>query len=82
MDEEVSFWTPEFSRVLRDLVRWDIIFEYRKTSNIRRSLVGNEIADHSDVVGAAPVQLHLHSRLNIWFQGIRQRQPQDSTRIY
>ena len=29
--------------------------EYRKTSNIRRTLVGNKIVDHSDVVGASPV---------------------------
>ena len=28
---------------------------YRKTSNIRSTLVGNEIVDHSDVVGAWPV---------------------------
>ena len=28
---------------------------YRKTSNIRRTLVGNLIVDHSDVVGASPV---------------------------
>ena len=28
---------------------------YRKTSNIRQSLVGNKIVDHSDVVGAPPV---------------------------
>ena len=28
---------------------------YRKTSNISRTLVGNKIADHSDVVGASPV---------------------------
>ena len=28
---------------------------YRKTSNIRRTLVGNEFVDHSDVVGASPV---------------------------
>ena len=28
---------------------------YRKTSNIRRILVGNKIADHSDVVGASPI---------------------------
>ena len=28
---------------------------YRKISNIRRTLVGNEIVDHSDVVGAWPV---------------------------
>ena len=30
-------------------------FIYRKTSNIRRTLVGNKIVDHSDVVGALPV---------------------------
>ena len=28
---------------------------YRKTSNISGTLVGNNIVDHSDVVGAAPV---------------------------
>ena len=28
---------------------------YRKTSNISRTLVGNKIVDHSDVVGAPPV---------------------------
>ena len=28
---------------------------YRKTSNIRRTSVGNKIVDHSDVVGAPPV---------------------------
>ena len=28
---------------------------YRKTSNIRRTLVDNKIVDHSDVVGASPV---------------------------
>ena len=28
---------------------------YRKTSNIRRTLVGNTNFDHSDVVGASPV---------------------------
>ena len=28
---------------------------YRKTSNISLTLVGNEIADHSDVVRASPV---------------------------
>ena len=31
------------------------INSYRKTSNIRRILVGNNIVDHSDVVGASPV---------------------------
>ena len=29
--------------------------EYRQVSNIRRTLVGNKIVDHSDVVGASPV---------------------------
>ena len=28
---------------------------YRQVSNISRTLVGNEIVDHSDVVGASPV---------------------------
>ena len=58
---------------------------YRQTSNISHTLVGSKIADHSDVVGAWPAgtapttssfstlpQLHLHSRLNIWLQGIGQ----------
>ena len=31
---------------------------------------------------SALLKLHLHSRLNIWLQGIRQRQPQDSARIF
>ena len=29
--------------------------DYRKTSNISRTLVGNKIVDNSDVVGALPV---------------------------
>ena len=29
--------------------------KYRHVSNIRRTLVGNKIFDHSDVVGASPV---------------------------
>ena len=28
---------------------------YRQTSNIRRTIVDNEIVDHSDVVGVSPV---------------------------
>ena len=34
------------------LVYWCI---YRQVSNIRRTLIGNWIVDHSDVVGASPV---------------------------
>ena len=30
-------------------------YAYRQTPNINRTLVGNEIVDHSDVVGASPV---------------------------
>ena len=44
--------------------------KYRRTSDIRRTLVGNKTVDHSDAVG----QLHLHSRLNTWLQWIGQRQ--------
>ena len=29
--------------------------QYRQVSNIRRTLVGNKIVDHSDVIGASPV---------------------------
>ena len=31
------------------------LYLYRKTSNISRTLLGNTIVDHSDVVGASPV---------------------------
>ena len=30
-------------------------YNYRQTSKISRTWVGNKIADHSDVVGASPV---------------------------
>ena len=30
-------------------------YKYRQVSNIRRTLIGNEIVDNSDVVGASPV---------------------------
>ena len=31
------------------------VWKYRKVSNIRRTLEGNKIVDHSDVVGASPI---------------------------
>ena len=31
------------------------LLNYRKTSSISRTLVGNEFVDNSDVVGASPV---------------------------
>ena len=65
------------------IIWWSAYFKWNncKTSYISCTLVGNKIVDHSDVVGASPT-LHFHSRLNIWFQGIPQRQPQDSTIIF
>ena len=33
----------------------DYLYIYRQVSNISRTLVGNKIVDHSDVVGASPV---------------------------
>ena len=35
-----------------DLPNW---INYRQTSDVRRTLVGNKFVDHSDVVGASPV---------------------------
>ena len=53
----------------------------RQSTNIRRGLVGNEIADHSDVVGASPAgATSSHSRFNNWLQRNGQRQLQDETR--
>ena len=59
----------------------------RKTSNISRTLVGNNIVDHSDVVGAAPTGRRCSNYIFILdltsgFKGIRQGQPQDSARIF
>ena len=43
--------------ILLSLNIWSkkIDINYRKTSNISRTLVGNKIVDNSDVVGASPV---------------------------
>ena len=49
----VIAWMTNF---IDDLVYIYIyIYTYRKTSNIIRTLVGNKIVGHSDVVGASPV---------------------------
>ena len=55
------------------------LITYHQTTIITRAVVVNNIVDHSDVVGAAPVQLHLHYRLNTWLQYIALRQLQDET---
>ena len=45
--------------------------KYHQTPNVNRTvLAGNKIADHSDVVGASLLQLHLHSQPSTWFQWI------------
>ena len=54
---------------------------YPQTSDIRHTLLGNKIVDHSDVVGtassgAAPST----SSFLTWLQGIVQRQLQHKTR--
>ena len=33
----------------------DVILDYRQVFDLRRTLIGNKIVDHSDVVGASPV---------------------------
>ena len=38
-----------------DVYKLVVIDTYRKTSNINRTIVGNNIVDNSDVVGASPV---------------------------
>ena len=38
-----------------NIEHWGSKHMYRQVSNIRRTLAGNEIVDHSDVVGASPV---------------------------
>ena len=59
-----------------------VVFETEvlQTSNARRIILNNKMFDDSDVVVAAPVQLHLHSRLNTCLEYIRQRQLQAEMR--
>ena len=62
---QYSFVTVPTSRMMRcemvenvtacDLYVLIRVFNYRKISNISRTLVSNKIVDHSDVVGASPV---------------------------
>ena len=44
----IDYLDESWSYMMKDL-------NYRKTSNIRRTLVGNKIVNNSDVVGASPV---------------------------
>ena len=59
------------------------VYYYHETSNISRTLVGNKIADHSDVFGAAPVGTIPTTSsflFHTWLQWIGQRQLQDELR--
>ena len=49
MKELLHEWERGFEPMLSASQR------YRKTSNISRTLIGNKMVDHSDVVGASPV---------------------------
>ena len=56
---------------------------YRQTSNITRTLAGNKIGDHSDVVEALPVDAApTTTPFSSWLQWIGQRQLQDETRNF
>ena len=49
-----TLWTQlRLSYTIVEVRAW--MRHYRQVSNIRRTLVGNGIVDHSDVVGASPV---------------------------
>ena len=54
---ETLFFSEPFMPILVALYSFEfyIFLMYRKTSNIRRTFVGNKIVDHSDVVGASPI---------------------------
>ena len=55
MNRSSSLWTGWSMQEIGHIINktcW--YWVYRKTSNIRRPLLGNRIVDHSDVVGASP----------------------------
>ena len=55
---EQLYGYPSISKVtLKETDRIDVnlIITHRQASDISRTLAGNKIVDHSDVVGAAPV---------------------------
>ena len=56
LKQELLFITltvyPDFNMTATNLIHK---YYYRQVSNISRTLEGNQIVDHSDVVGASPV---------------------------
>ena len=54
---EIHIWNIANCFLCADSTQFSMkLFVYRQVSNIRCTLVGNKIVDHSDVVGAAPVR--------------------------
>ena len=53
--KKVQIWRNLLDDLSMILTQGHVCDTYRKVSNIRRTLVGNKIVDHSDVVGALPV---------------------------
>ena len=50
------FYLPEYTYIFSIWIYvYDQTIYYRQISNIRRTLAGNKIVDHADVVGASPV---------------------------
>ena len=78
-----SLTTPSQSLGLHTQLQHELNNDYCQTPNISCSLVGNKLFDHSDVVGASPVDAAptTSSFSNTWLQWIGQRQLQDETKI-
>ena len=55
IDQKITFLKWHWTHVSELELAFQRLNEYRKTSNISRTLLGTKIADHSDVVGASPV---------------------------
>ena len=50
-----NVWPPQNPTTFISVIDCCTIAMYRQVSNTSRTLVGNKIVDHSDVVGALPV---------------------------
>ena len=57
-DSEIFLQFLKFNNKIAEIfwqVVADSVKDYRQVSNISRTLVGNKIVDHSNVVGATPI---------------------------
>ena len=62
-------WYTQLSYNIDRAVTDSVVFLlhiYHHISNIRRSLVGNKLADTSDVVGASPADIYTHTHTYIY----------------